>query len=208
MLIDQTSVEISKVGQTAYSTPNQAADWLVNVTLGVRSVLQSFNPSITISVPELGLSSGPLPVQTIPAGTDEPTFVTAAYTIPEGVPERWWPADLGSPKLYNITITLSLGGVDGGANDETSFNVRSGFRTIELLQTPYSEEEIASRGITPGDQWHFAVNGQEFYTKGTNIIPFDPFYPRISTEKVRWILQSAVLSGQNMVCRPAPCYCL
>ena len=165
----------------------------------MRSVLQSFNPSISIAVPELGLSSGPLSVETIPAGTDEPTFVTATYTIPEGVPERWWPADLGSPRLYNITITLSLGGVDGGANDETSFNVRSGFRTIELLQTPYSEEEIASRGITPGDQWHFAINGQEFYTKGTNIIPFDPFYPRISTDKVRWVLQSAVLSGQNMV---------
>lgn len=202
VLIDQTSVEISKVGQTAYSTPNEEADWLVNVTLGVRSVLHSFNPSITITVPELRLSSGPLPVQTIPAGTEEPTFVTAAYAIPEGIPERWWPADLGAPKLYNITITLSLGGLDGGANDETSFNVRSGFRTVELLQTPYSEEEIASRGITPGDQWHFAVNGQEFYTKGTNIIPFDPFYPRISTEKVRWVLQSAVLSGQNMVSSP------
>ncbi|KAI0733020.1 glycoside hydrolase superfamily [Fomitopsis betulina] len=199
VLIDQTSVEISKVGQAAYSTPNQEADWLVNVTLGVRSVLQSFNPSITITVPELGLSSGPLPVQTIPVGTEEPTFVTAAYTIPEGVPERWWPADLGTPRLYNITITLSLGELDGNANDEASFNVRSGFRTIELLQTPYSEEEIASRGITPGDQWHFAVNGQEFYTKGTNIIPFDPFYSRISTEKVRWVLESAVLSGQNML---------
>ncbi|KAH9932621.1 glycoside hydrolase superfamily [Fomitopsis serialis] len=162
-------------GQVAYSTPNQAADWVVNVTLGVRS---------------LGLSSGPLTVQTIPASTDEPTFVTASMTVPEGVPARWWPADLGAPTLYNVTVTLALGDILGTTIDAASFTVRSGFRTIELLQTP---------GITPGDQWHFAVNGQEFYTKGTNIIPFDPFYPRISTEKVRWVLESAVLSGQNML---------
>ena len=30
--------------------------------------------------------------------------------------------------------------------------------------------------------------------------PFDPFYARMTTEQVRWVLESAVLSGQNMVC--------
>lgn len=191
-------MEISKVGQTAYSTPNQTADWLVNVTLGVRSVLASPNTSISIEIPELNISSGSLSAQSIPASTNESTFVTVAMTVPEGAPERWWPTDLGSPKLYNFTITLSLG--DANATlDKVAFTVRSGFRTIELLQTAYTDEEVATRGITPGDKWHFAVNGQDFYTKGTSVIPFDPFYARISQDKVRWILESAVRSGQNMV---------
>ena len=191
-------MEISKVGQTAYSTPDQTADWLVNVTLGVRSILSSPNTSISIDIPELNLSSGSLSAQSIPASTNESTFVTVAMTVPEGVPERWWPTDLGSPKLYNFTVTLSLGDANTTL-DKIAFTVRSGFRTIELLQTAYTDEEVATRGITPGDKWHFAVNGQDFYTKGTSVIPFDPFYARISQDKVRWILESAVRSGQNMV---------
>lgn len=196
-------MEISKVGQAAYSTPNQTADWLVNVTLGVRSILASPNSTISINVPELNLSSGSLPVQPIPASTDESTFVTVAMTVPEGVPERWWPTDLGSPKLYNFTITLTLGDANVTI-DRVSFTLRSGFRTIELLQTAYTDEEVTTRGITPGDKWHFAVNGQDFYTKGTSVVPFDPFYARISPEKVKWILESAVQSGQNMVSSLAP----
>ncbi|KAH0828085.1 glycoside hydrolase family 2 protein [Lanmaoa asiatica] len=74
-----------------------------------------------------------------------------------------------------------------------------GFRTVQLMQTAYSEEEIASRGITPGDQWHFEIDGKAFCSKGTNIIPFDPFYTRINPEAVRWVLGSAVQSGQNML---------
>jgi len=199
IFIDQYSLEISKVGQTALIAPVQTADWLVNITLGVRSVLPSFNPTITIDIPELGITSEPLSVSSIPASTTEPTFVSASITIPDGVPERWYPADLGTPTLYNFTITFALGDFFGVLIDSASFTTRSGFRTIELAQTAYSQEEIETRGITPGDQWHFVVNGQAFYTKGTNIIPFDPFYARISSDKVRWVLESAVLSGQNML---------
>ncbi|KAF7977722.1 hypothetical protein HWV62_2782 [Athelia sp. TMB] len=65
--------------------------------------------------------------------------------------------------------------------------------------SPYSNKEVAERGITPGDQWHFAINGKTFYSKGTNIIPFDPFYARTTNDDVRWILESAVKSGQNML---------
>ena len=36
---------------------------------------------------------------------------------------------------------------------------------------------------------------QGFYAQ-----PFDPFYARMTSEQVRWVLESAVLSGQNMVC--------
>ncbi|KAI0370038.1 glycoside hydrolase [Pilatotrama ljubarskyi] len=194
IFIEETSLEISKVGQTPISTPNQTADWLVNVTLGVRSVVGSDFPTLTIAIPELNLTSGPLSVGSIPVATNATTFVTANLTIPDGVPERWFPHNLGTPKLYNFTITLALSN-----SSVVSFTTRSGFRTVQLVQTPYSEEEIAARGITPGDQWHFEVNGMAFYTLGTNIIPFDPFYARMTSAQVRWVLESAVKSGQNML---------
>ncbi|KZT04086.1 glycoside hydrolase family 2 protein [Laetiporus sulphureus 93-53] len=177
VMLSETSLEISKLGQTALVPPDQTADWLVNVTLGVRSVLPSFNLTTEIAIPKLDISSGPI----------------------AGVPQRWYPRDLGTPTLYNFTITLALGDEFGMFLDSTSFQLQSGFRTIELAQTAYLHEEIDLRGITPGDQWHFVINGRAFYTKGTNIIPFDLFYPRITTEKVRWVLESTVLSGQNML---------
>ncbi|KAI0673928.1 glycoside hydrolase [Trametes maxima] len=194
VFIEESSLEISKIGQTPFSTPNQTADWLVNVTLGVRSVIGSDFPTLTITIPELNLSSGSLAVASIPVGTNATTFVTANFTIPDGVPERWFPHNLGTPQLYNFTITLTLSNTSA-----VSFTARSGFRTVQLVQTPYSDEEIARRGITPGDQWHFEVNGRAFYTLGTNIIPFDPFYARMTSAQVRWVLESAVKSGQNML---------
>ncbi|KAI0640219.1 glycoside hydrolase [Trametes polyzona] len=199
VLIEETSLEISKVGQTTISTPNQTADWLVNVTLGVRSVVGSDFPTITVTTPELNLSSGPLPVAAIPVATNATTFLSAAFTIPDGVPERWFPHDLGTPKLYNFTVTLALTNSSESADASASFMTRSGFRTVQLVQTPYPADAAAGFGITPGDQWHFEVNGRAFYTLGTNIIPFDPFYARTTSEQVRWVLESAVKSGQNML---------
>ncbi|CDO76483.1 Glycoside Hydrolase Family 2 protein [Trametes cinnabarina] len=197
VFIEESSLEISKVGETPIAAPNQTADWLVNVTLGVRSVVGADFPTLTISIPELNLSSGPLTVGTIPVATNVTAFLSANFTIPDGVPERWWPHNLGTPKLYNFTITLALS--NASSNGAVSFTTRSGFRTVQLVQTPYPTDELAARGIIPGDQWHFEVNGKPFYTMGTNIIPFDPFYARMTSAQVRWVLESAVKSGQNML---------
>ncbi|OCH87882.1 glycoside hydrolase [Obba rivulosa] len=197
IFIEESSLEISKVGQTPISTPDQNADWLVNVTLAVRSAIAGEHPTVTISIPELHVTSKPLPVPSIAVSTKSPTFVSASFTIPDSIPERWFTHDLGTPKLYNFTVTLALS--SGESAQTASFTTRSGFRTIQLVQTPYSQEDIETRGITPGDQWHFVINGNTFYTKGTNIIPFDPFYARMTSGQVRWIIESAVKSGQNML---------
>ena len=198
VFLEETSLEISKVGQTSITPADQSADWVVNLTLAIRSVVSARSPTVSVSIPELRVSSGPLHVDAIPEGTNASTVLRGSFTVPEGVPKRWFPHNLGSPQLYDFVISLSI---DNG--EEASFVTRSGFRTIELVQTPYSQEEINARGITPGDQWHFSVNGKAFYTLGTNIIPFDPFYARMTSAQVRWVLESAVRSGQNMV-RLAP----
>jgi beta-mannosidase len=104
---------------------------------------------------------------------------------------------LGNPKLYNLSVTLKMNS-NGSTIDSVSFQTRTGFRTIQLVQSPYTAEQVRN-GITPGDNWHFNINGKPFYALGTNIIPFDPFYARTTTDSVRWVLESVVKSGQNMV---------
>ena len=195
IFFEETSLEVSKVGQTSILSANQTADWLVNVTLAVRSVVTSDAAAITVAIPELHYSES-LYVGPIQANTTTPTTLRASFAVPEGLPQRWFPHNLETgPRLYNVTVTLTL---DRGRT-HAAFTTRTGFRTVELVQTAYSAGELAARGITPGDQWHFAVNGRAFYTLGTNIIPFDPFYARMTSAQVRWVLESAVRSGQNMV---------
>ncbi|KAH9858500.1 glycoside hydrolase family 2 protein [Lenzites betulinus] len=194
IFIEESALEITKVGQNPNVRPDESADWLVNVTLAVRSMRADPSPTLTVSIPELSVTSGPLNLSSIPAGTNASTFVGGTFTIPGGLPQRWYPHNLGSPKLYNITVTLTIAGLPA-----VSYTTRSGFRTVYLAQTPYSQDDVVQHGITPGDQWHFEVNGKTIYSKGSNLIPFDPFYARTTSDKVRWILESAVKSGQNMI---------
>ncbi|KAG1812220.1 glycoside hydrolase family 2 protein [Suillus subaureus] len=201
VFLDETSLDIYKYGQNSSVAPDQSADWIINVTFGIRSIKSFEKPTVTLSIPELKLISEPLNLGPIPANADENIYLGVNWSIPDNAPERWYPIDLGNPKLYNLTVTLdpSPSQGDGPSAESITQTITTGFRTIQLLQTPYSEEEIASRGITPGDQWHFAINGKTFYSKGTNIIPFDPFYSRIKPDAVRWVLESAIKSGQNML---------
>ncbi|KAF7369407.1 putative glycoside hydrolase family 2 protein [Mycena venus] len=195
IFVEETSVDIYKVGQNFSVPANETADWVVNVTLALRSAGTFNSPSITLSFAELNLTSQTFALDPLSMTTESPSWAIVLWQIPDSVPERWYPHNLGTPQLYNLTISLAL--TDSAAPVELS--VRTGFRTIKLAQLPYTQEDVDIRGITPGDQWHFEINGKAFYSLGTNIIPFDPFYARTTTEQVRWVLESAVRSGQNML---------
>ncbi|KAJ7739497.1 glycoside hydrolase family 2 protein [Mycena olivaceomarginata] len=195
VFVEESSVDIYKVGQNFSVPANETADWVVNVTLALRSAAAFSSPSISLDFAELNLTSPAFPVDSLPKTIDSPSWVTVLWHIPDSIPQRWYPHNLGTPQLYNLTITLDL--ADSAEN--VQLTVRTGFRTVKLAQLPYLQEEVDARGITPGDQWHFEINGKAFYSLGTNIIPLDVFYPRITQEKVRWVLESAVRSGQNML---------
>ncbi|GLB44993.1 putative glycoside hydrolase family 2 protein [Lyophyllum shimeji] len=201
IFVDESSIDIYKAGQSFSVPPNQAADWVVNVTLGLRSAVEVPKSVLTLAFPELSVTSEPFSIPHIPVSTKKSFWITVTWSVPDSVPQRWWPHNLGTgPKLYNLTVVLSaLGPQDTQANKLVNFVTRTGFRTIELAQTKYSQADVEGRGITPGDQWHFKINGKAFYSLGTNVIPFDPFYARMSTDQVRWVLESAVKSGQNML---------
>jgi beta-mannosidase len=189
-------VDIYKEGSNFTIPPIQTADWVLNVTLALRSAAALQSPSLTLALPELGLTSETFTLPSLPGPANVSNFISVQWKVPDSIPKRWYPHNLGTPQLYNLTGTLNLPG-----GDTETFTLRTGFRTIRLVQLPYSQEDVEQRGILPGDQYHFEINGKEFYSMGTNLVPFDPFYPRITTEQVRWVLESAVLSGQNIVSR-------
>ncbi|TFK54547.1 glycoside hydrolase family 2 protein [Heliocybe sulcata] len=199
VFLEESSIEISKpFSDISTLTYDETAPWNVNISLSLRSALPLSRSTITLSIPELNLTSYPISAESLPGHALNQTWVTAQWTVPEGLPQRWYTHNLSTgPKLYNLTVSFDFHVLDFPAS--ISFTRATGFRTIRLAQTPYTEEEIAARGITPGDQWHFELNGMAFYSKGTNIIPFDPFYSRITTSQVEWVLRAAVLTGQNMV---------
>lgn len=198
IFIEETSVDIYKEGQSFSTTPIQDADWVVNVSLALRSSMPLKSTTLTLGFPELKLSKSFQVTPSAHASSTGPIWVNAIWKFSDSIPERWYPHNLGSPKLYNLTGTLEE------ASHSITFNTRTGFRTIQLVQSAYTSKDIAERGITPGDQWHFEVNGKAFYSLGTNIIPFDILYARTTTDQVRWVLESAVKSGQNMVCNLCP----
>ena len=73
---------------------------------------------------------------------------------------------MGPQTLYYMTIDL----VSTSNSTVATVTKRLGFRTIVLNETPISQAQLA-QGIAPGNNWHFEINGHEFYAKGSNFIP-------------------------------------
>jgi beta-mannosidase len=99
-------------------------------------------------------------------------------------PQLWWPAGLGSQKLYTLRARLISG---DKVSDELS--TRTGLRTLELRQ----QRDAAGKSFT------FAVNGVPVFAKGANWIPADSFPERVTRERYRQLLESARDANMNML---------
>ncbi|XP_070207159.1 beta-mannosidase-like isoform X2 [Littorina saxatilis] len=100
--------------------------------------------------------------------------------------KQWWPNGYGKQTLYNVYFVFTA------ANGEvTSQRRRIGFRTIELVQDPVSA--LPQQGLT----FYFKVNGFPIFMKGSNWIPADSFQERITKDRLRLLLQSAVDTHMN-----------
>jgi beta-mannosidase len=94
-------------------------------------------------------------------------------------PDLWWPAGLGAQVLHDLVIT---------AGPATATR-RIGLRRLDLV----SEPDAAGRSFG------FRVNGHMVFAKGSNWIPADALAGRITPDKTRALLQSAVDANQNMI---------
>jgi len=104
---------------------------------------------------------------------------TGICTIKVDDPQLWWPVGQGAQPLYDLTVT---------AGDAVK-TIKVGLRTIDLVTTP----DDAGLGFK------FAVNGRDVFAKGANWIPADALAGRITPEKTRDLLQSAVDANMNMI---------
>jgi beta-mannosidase len=99
-------------------------------------------------------------------------------------PKLWFPAGYGDQVLYEFTATVSTGNAKA---DERK--IKAGLRSIVLDRHP--------------DKWgrsfQLVVNGIPVFAKGADVIPFDSFPNRVTTEDYRRILESARDANMNMI---------
>lgn len=119
--------------------------------------------------------------------TSSSSLVPVNLSVPQSANvQRWWPNGYGSQKLYSLYVIFT------SSNGEvTSRTKRVGFRTVELVQDPVSADP--KQGLT----FYFRVNGLPIFFKGSNWIPADSFQERITKDKIRTLLQSAVDAHMN-----------
>jgi beta-mannosidase len=190
--IRNTLVDVYREEQLPLLPPDQTKDWVLNASIDyIGSALPSdATLSFTLKDSSNNVAlSGKLTNVTFSSST-----ITGSIIIPSDAVELWWPTGLGPQTLYNLTLDII------GSGDATIATVtkQTGFRTIVLNELPISQAQL-DQGIAPGNNWHFEVNGHEFYAKGSNFIPPDPFWPTVTETRLRQLFESVVDGNQNML---------
>lgn len=101
-------------------------------------------------------------------------------------PKEWNPWDRGFPHLYQAEASLCEG-------SETLDIVQEifGFCDVSLEKHPQDKTE--------GPGWIFVINGKREFLRGTNWVPCDVFYGRITDETYRKHIQMAKEAGVNCI---------
>ncbi|KAL4743940.1 glycoside hydrolase superfamily [Aspergillus similis] len=186
-----TDLDIYRQGNINHLPPDQNQPWVVNASIDFIGRLPA-EPRLFIEIKELE-SGDVLASQTSDSVTVTGTSITGVTTLKDASPKLWWPSGLGAQNLYNVTITIC-----NITKEVARVTKRTGFRTIFLNQRNITDTQL-SQGIAPGANWHFEVNGKEFYAKGSNFIPPDTFWPRVTKEKMTRLLDAVVVGNQNML---------
>lgn len=186
-------VDIYRQGQHNLLPPDQSKDWVLNASIDYIGSLPS-DAAVQYTIAAGGSDSSRLR-GTLENVTSSDGRLTGSVTIPSDTVELWWPVGMGSQKLYNLTLDVTK---SGQGTVITSLHKRIGFRTIFNNQLPVNQEQI-DRGVAPGANWHFEINGHEFYAKGSNFIPPDPFWPSVTKERMQVLFDSVVKGNQNML---------
>lgn len=188
--VRNTLVDIYRLGQLNNLPPDQTQLWVLNVSVDYLGTLGSSN-SIAYTIMDMDnqtVSNGVLSNITQGDGV-----ITGSTTLDPEDYDLWWPSGLGAQTLYYLNVDI-----EGSNATIASITKRVGFRTIVLNEGVITEEQLAL-GIAPGNNWHFEINGHEFFAKGSNFIPPDNFWPNVTETSMRKLFQSVIDGHQNML---------
>ena len=184
-------VDIYRQGQLNNLPPDQTQPWMMNASLDYFGAIPS-GASLRYHIADAEnatIIDGTLSDVNVTQST-----VTGIAAVAADAVDLWWPNGMGPQVLYNLTLTL----VDTGNQTLATVVKRVGFRTIVLNEGVITQDQI-DHGIAPGNNWHFEINGHEFYAKGSNFIPPDAFWPRVTEDRIRQLFDSVVVGNQNML---------
>lgn len=189
--VRNTFIDIYRQGQLSLIPPDQSAPWVINASLDYIGSLPA-GAKMTYVLRDLKnatVFSDSLNNLNCTNGS-----VTGSTSLANGSVDLWWPSQLGPQNLYYMTIDV----VGSNNSSLASVTKRVGFRTIVLNEFPISQAQL-DQGIAPGNNWHFEVNGHEFYAKGSNFIPPDAFWARVTPERIDTLCDSVIEGNQNML---------
>jgi len=99
-------------------------------------------------------------------------------------PNLWWTNGLGSHYLYNLHFVVKS---EDGQFDSNS--QRIGIRSLEVVR----------QNDQYGESFFVKLNGVPVFMKGANYIPQDNFLNRVSPDRYRHIIKSAVVAHMNIL---------
>ena len=111
----------------------------------------------------------------IPAGKS-----TFCFDFEVQNPELWYPAEYGSQKLYDLTISAA----------GRTLKKRIGFRSVELVREKDGENTVS---------FYLKINGIPIPAKGADWIPCDAMPGKITGERLKDLLLSARFANMNMI---------
>ncbi|KAI9666900.1 MAG: hypothetical protein M1831_001405 [Alyxoria varia] len=183
-------IDVYRHGQRNNRIPDQEKPWVVNASIDYIGELPESSSLgyVLKNSSNIIIHKGELQNVNATLGS-----ITGDVEIPDGSVNLWWPTGLGPQSLYHITIDIVSDDVRLGSTQR-----RIGFRTTVLNQDEVTGEQI-DKGIAPGTNWHFEINGHPFFAKGSNLIPPDTFWPRVTVDKMRALFNSVISGRQNML---------
>lgn len=158
----------------------EAATAVVSVLVEVDAFAESDRQTVEV---ELRSPSGRSITASVPVDADGKA--EAQLEIEQA--ELWWTHDLGTPALYDVTLTLVA--YDGTKLDELADRV--GLRTIELDRSADPSGE--------GNLFRFVLNGFPTFARGANWVPADALVGSVPPERYRALVETAKQGNMNMI---------
>ncbi|KAF2170649.1 glycoside hydrolase family 2 protein [Zasmidium cellare ATCC 36951] len=195
LYINNAAIDIYRKGQQNNLPPDQSQPWIFNASIDFTGDLPR-GSSMQLTLSDQG---GRQILQKRLGGVySSSNTISGSTTIDPSSVQLWWPSGMGSQPLYNAKVDILSGGGRFGSNSIANAERRVGFRTIVLNLGAITPEQLA-RGIGDGANWHFEVNGKEFYAKGSNLVPPDVFWPRVDDGTVQNLFQLVKDANMNML---------